>query len=91
MEITKEIVEQGLKEGKINEREYTILSVRLGFFSGEKRTLEEVGKHFNLTRERIRQIETLATGKLLLNLTPKVVTPSGRKTEEYKDPNNELE
>ena len=32
--------------------------------SGEERTLEEVGKHFNVTRERIRQIEAKALAKL---------------------------
>ena len=40
------------------------LSVRFGLDRGEPRTLEEVGEHFNLTRERIRQIEARAMSKL---------------------------
>ena len=44
----------------LDEREREILKLRFGLDRGEPRTLEEVGEHFNLTRERIRQIE--ATG-----------------------------
>ena len=47
------------------EREREILRLRFGLDgSGEGRTLEEVGEHFNLTRERIRQIEARAMSKL---------------------------
>jgi len=45
-------------------REREILSLRFGLDRGEPRTLEEVGKQFNLTRERIRQIEQRAMSKL---------------------------
>jgi RNA polymerase sigma factor (sigma-70 family) len=48
----------------LDEREREILRLRFGLDRGEPRTLEEVGKHFNLTRERIRQIEALAMSKL---------------------------
>ncbi|MFM7125441.1 MAG: RNA polymerase sigma factor RpoD/SigA, partial [Actinomycetota bacterium] len=41
----------------LDEREREILKLRFGLDRGEPRTLEEVGEHFNLTRERIRQIE----------------------------------
>ncbi|MGH3184108.1 MAG: sigma factor-like helix-turn-helix DNA-binding protein, partial [Streptosporangiaceae bacterium] len=40
------------------------LRLRFGLDRGEPRTLEEVGEHFNLTRERIRQIEARAMSKL---------------------------
>ena len=44
--------------------EREILKLRFGLDRGEPRTLEEVGEHFNLTRERIRQIEARAMSKL---------------------------
>ena len=50
--------------GVLNERERQIISLRFGFDRGEPRTLEEVGGYFNLTRERIRQIEARAMSKL---------------------------
>jgi len=48
----------------LDEREREILRLRFGLDRGEPRTLEEVGEHFNLTRERIRQIEARAMSKL---------------------------
>jgi RNA polymerase sigma factor (sigma-70 family) len=50
--------------GGLNEREREVLRLRFGLDRGEPRTLEEVGEHFNLTRERIRQIEAKAMAKL---------------------------
>lgn len=48
----------------LTEREETIIRMRFGIGVGSEHTLEEVGKHFNLTRERIRQIEIKALKKL---------------------------
>jgi RNA polymerase sigma factor (sigma-70 family) len=48
----------------LDEREREILKLRFGLDRGEARTLEDVGEHFNLTRERIRQIEARAMSKL---------------------------
>ena len=48
----------------LDEREREILRLRFGLDRGEPRTLEEVGEHFKLTRERIRQIEARAMSKL---------------------------
>ncbi|WP_419944116.1 sigma-70 family RNA polymerase sigma factor [Candidatus Poriferisodalis sp.] len=48
----------------LDEREREILKLRFGLDRGEPRTLEEVGEHFQLTRERIRQIEARAMSKL---------------------------
>jgi RNA polymerase sigma factor (sigma-70 family) len=50
--------------GALHEREREILRLRFGLDHGEPRTLEEVGQHFHLTRERIRQIEAKAMSKL---------------------------
>ena len=48
----------------LNGRERRILQLRYGLEDGRARTLEEVGKEFNVTRERIRQIEGKALRKL---------------------------
>ena len=45
-------------------REAKVLSLRFGLEDGNPKTLEEVGKEFNVTRERIRQIEAKALRKL---------------------------
>ena len=45
-------------------REQMVLRLRFGLDDGRQRTLEEVGKEFNVTRERIRQIEAKALRKL---------------------------
>ena len=48
----------------LTEREEKVLRLRFGLIDGRTRTLEEVGKEFNVTRERIRQIEAKALRKL---------------------------
>lgn len=48
----------------LTEREQKVLKLRFGLEDGKSRTLEEVGKRFNVTRERIRQIEAKALRKL---------------------------
>ena len=50
--------------GTLTEREGKVLRLRFGLDDGRQRTLEEVGKEFNVTRERIRQIEAKALRKL---------------------------
>ena len=50
--------------GTLTEREERVLRLRFGLIDGRQRTLEEVGKEFNVTRERIRQIEAKALRKL---------------------------
>ena len=49
---------------KLTDREQKVLRLRFGLDDGRARTLEEVGKEFNVTRERIRQIEAKALRKL---------------------------
>lgn len=48
----------------LTDREQQVLTLRFGLKDGKPRTLEEVGQHFNVTRERIRQIEGKALTKL---------------------------
>jgi RNA polymerase primary sigma factor len=48
----------------LNDREREVLIMRFGLADGRTRTLEEVGSHFKVTRERIRQLETKALAKL---------------------------
>ena len=48
----------------LNDRERQVLIMRFGLADGKIRTLEQVGEHFKVTRERIRQIETKALAKL---------------------------
>ncbi len=50
--------------GALSEREREVLEMRFGLLNGEDHTLEEVGRHFGVTRERIRQIEAKALRKL---------------------------
>ena len=60
------ILKDRLKEvlGTLTEREKAVLDYRFGLTDGYSRTLEEVGKQFSVTRERIRQIEAKALRKL---------------------------
>ena len=60
--LLKEQLEEVL--GTLTEREQKVLTLRIGLEDGRARTLEEVGKEFNVTRERIRQIEAKALRKL---------------------------
>lgn len=56
--------EIGFVMGKLTQKEQEVLRLRFGLDDGRVRTLEEVGKKFNVTRERIRQIEANALRKL---------------------------
>ena len=60
--LLKEQLEEVL--GTLTEREQKVLTLRFGLEDGRARTLEEVGKELNVTRERIRQIEAKALRKL---------------------------
>jgi RNA polymerase primary sigma factor len=55
---------------RLNERERTIIEMRYGLGDREPATLDEVGRHFNVTRERIRQIEAKALAKMRHPSTP---------------------
>ncbi|MCC6446631.1 MAG: RNA polymerase sigma factor RpoD [Armatimonadetes bacterium] len=60
--VLREKIETAL--AKLTERERDVLKMRFGLEDGCSHTLEEVGRHFNVTRERIRQIEAKALKKL---------------------------
>jgi RNA polymerase primary sigma factor len=61
-QMLKEQIQSAL--GVLNDREREVLQMRFGLMDGEDHTLEEVGKFFGVTRERIRQIEAKALRKL---------------------------
>ena len=61
-QLLKEQVDDVL--GTLSERERRVLQLRFGLQDGRSRTLEEVGREFGVTRERIRQIEAKALRKL---------------------------
>jgi RNA polymerase primary sigma factor len=61
-QLLKEQIKAAL--GVLSEREREVLEMRFGLSDGQDHTLEEVGKHFGVTRERIRQIEAKALRKL---------------------------
>src|SRR5690606_7650090 len=61
-QLLKEQIRSAL--GVLSERERQVLEMRFGLLDGQDHTLEEVGKHFGVTRERIRQIEAKALRKL---------------------------
>jgi RNA polymerase primary sigma factor/RNA polymerase nonessential primary-like sigma factor len=62
-----------LKTLKDNEQE--VIRLRFGLDGGEPQTLEEIGKIFGLTRERVRQIESSALSKLRAIITKKTIKP----------------
>jgi RNA polymerase primary sigma factor len=64
--ISKDNLKEGLNAilGDLTERESRVIRLRFGFDDGKARTLEEVGNLFDVTRERIRQIESKALRKL---------------------------
>jgi RNA polymerase primary sigma factor len=66
METDTDLVREVL--AKLPERENEILSLRFGLSDGRERTLEEIGDHFGLTRERIRQIQEQALKKLRVKM-----------------------
>jgi len=65
-ETSKELLRESIEEvlDSLDERETKVLSLRFGLKGESPKTLEEVGKIFNVTRERIRQIEAKALRKL---------------------------
>jgi len=66
MPLPKQLLKEQIDEvlSSLTHREQRVLVLRFGLEDGRSRTLEEVGQEFNVTRERIRQIEAKALRKL---------------------------
>jgi RNA polymerase primary sigma factor len=69
--IAAEVVSYGLMQEQLGEvlrtltdREAAVVKMRFGLVDGQPRTLDEIGREFGLTRERIRQIESKTLSKL---------------------------
>lgn len=64
--VARALLKEGLEStlSTLSPREASVLVLRFGLVDGKQRTLEEVGREFNVTRERIRQIEAKAIRKL---------------------------
>ena len=74
--LRRELVESVVET--LDEREQIIIKMRYGLLDGRIRTLEEVGKEFDLTRERVRQIEHKALTKMRGSKNAKIL-------EAYRD------
>ena len=63
---SKQLLKEQIDEvlSSLSQREQRVLQLRFGLEDGRSRTLEEVGREFNVTRERIRQIEAKVLRKL---------------------------
>lgn len=61
--------------GKLKDTEKQVLTLRFGLDGGNPQTLEEIGVYFGLTRERVRQIESSALGKLKEMISLKSIKP----------------
>ena len=68
----REKIMQWLRD--LPEREQTVITLRFGLDGGHAHTLEEIGQELGLTRERVRQIETEALGKLRETIQKKMMT-----------------
>ena len=77
--LLREQLEEVMKT--LTPREAKVLKLRFGLEDGKSRTLEEVGKEFNVTRERIRQIETKAVNRFKDELHKKATN----KKDNYKE------
>lgn len=66
IELERKLDHERLRQllGSLTDREAKILTLRFGLHGGEEQTLEDVGREFNLTRERIRQVQNEAFRKL---------------------------
>jgi RNA polymerase primary sigma factor len=64
--LDSKMVQRTLRElvGNLNDREVDILRARFGLDGGPRQNLEQVGQRLGITRERVRQIQNIALGKL---------------------------
>lgn len=72
----------------LDQREAEIIRMRLGLNNEKPKTLEEVGLVFNITRERVRQLQNMALSKMRKSMTKK---EHQRNAEEIRDKNLEVQ
>lgn len=76
---SRERVEELLARACLTEREADVMRRRSGLVGGERQTLDDIGQEYGLTRERIRQVETLARDRLKTVLAGGVPEPRGKR------------
>ncbi|MFD4856864.1 sigma factor-like helix-turn-helix DNA-binding protein [Streptomyces atratus] len=77
-------VEELLARADLAEREADVMRRRSELVDGERHTLDEIGKEYGVTRERIRQLETLARDRLKTVLVGGVPEPRGKRRRRRK-------
>lgn len=83
---SRQRVEELLARADLTEREADVMRRRCGLVGGERETLDDIGKEYGVTRERIRQLETRARDRLKEVLEGGVPAPRGKRGRKRKPP-----
>ena len=79
------LVDKILEITELSKKEEEILKMRYGIGKGYKRTLREIGEHYNLTKERIRQILNKSENKIIMKLGEKEYNMTKKANKEYSN------
>ncbi|MGW2681836.1 sigma-70 family RNA polymerase sigma factor [Streptomyces sp. NPDC001414] len=86
---SRQRVEELLARADLTEREADVMRRRCGLVGGERETLDDIGKEYGVTRERIRQLETRARDRLKEVLEGGVPAPRGKRGRKHRPPAQE--